>query len=88
MTTHDFGTALSMLRAGGRVSRDGWNGKGDTQIALVPDGIKVRDEDVIARKEELLATLSDEQRRDRRAFLELLTKWMPAALQGRKHASG
>jgi hypothetical protein len=62
-----------------------WAGEGDTRIALTPDGIVVRDENVIARKEELLATLTGAQRRDRREFLELLTKWMQ---QGRVHASG
>lgn len=77
-----------MLKPLGYPVNSGWDGKGDTRIALTPDGIRVRDENVIARKEALLATLSDEQRRDRRAFLELLTKWMLVALQGRKHASG
>lgn len=77
-----------MLKPIGFPVNDDWNGNGDTQIALTPDGIVVRDENVVARKEELLAALTDTQRRDRREFLELLTKWMPVALQGRKHASG
>jgi hypothetical protein len=77
-----------MMEPFGYAVNSGWDGKGDTRIALNPDGIKVRDEDVIARKEALLATLSDQQRRDRREFLDLLTGWMPVALQGRKHASG
>jgi hypothetical protein len=66
-----------MLEPLGFPVNGGWNGKGDTQIALMPDGIAVREENVVARKEELLATLTDAQRRDRRVFLELLTKWMP-----------
>lgn len=55
----------------------GWTGHGDTRIALTPDGLKARAEDVIAHKARLVATLSEEQRNDRRNFLELLTKWMP-----------
>ncbi len=35
MTTFDFGTALSALRAGARVTRQGWNGKGQ-YVALQP----------------------------------------------------
>lgn len=77
-----------MMEPLGYAVNSSWDGKGDTRIALTPDGIKVRDENVIARKEALLATLSEEQRRDRRVFLDLLTEWMPFALQGRKHASG
>lgn len=77
-----------MMKPLGYVVNSGWAGAGDTKIALTPDGLKVRDENVIARKEALLATLSDQQRRDRREFLDLLTEWMPVALQGRKHASG
>lgn len=76
-----------MMKPLGYVVNSGWAGAGDTQIALTPDGIKVRDEDVVARKEALLATLSDKERRDRREFLALLTKWMPVAPQGSEHAS-
>lgn len=35
MTTFDFGTALTALRAGERVGRQGWNGKG-MFLVLVP----------------------------------------------------
>lgn len=55
----------------------GWDGAGDTRIALTPDGHKSRAEDVIEHKARLVATLSEQQRKDRRSFLELLTKWMP-----------
>lgn len=43
MKTHDFGTALSMLRAGARVTRQGWNGRGMYIVlqAGYPDGIKI-----------------------------------------------
>lgn len=55
----------------------GWDGAGDTRIALNPDGLKARAENVIEHKARLVATLSQEQKEDRRSFLELLTKWMP-----------
>jgi hypothetical protein len=35
MTTFGFGTALSVLRGGGRVERKGWNGRG-MWLVLVP----------------------------------------------------
>ncbi|WP_119390028.1 transglutaminase domain-containing protein [Taklimakanibacter lacteus] len=54
-----------------------WDGSGDTLIALTPDGHISRAEDVIEHKAKLVATLSEQQRKDRRSFLELLTKWMP-----------
>jgi hypothetical protein len=54
----------------------GWDGSGDTRIALTPDGLTARAEDVIGEKARLVATLSEQQRKDRRSFLELLTKWM------------
>lgn len=33
----DFGTALGVLKAGGKVSREGWNGKGMWLELQVPD---------------------------------------------------
>lgn len=33
----DFGRALDVLRAGGRVTREGWNGKGMWLALQVPD---------------------------------------------------
>lgn len=35
MTTFNFGDALSMLRAGARVTRQGWNGRG-VWLVLIP----------------------------------------------------
>ncbi len=33
----DFGTALDMLKTGGRVAREGWNGKGMWLLLQRPD---------------------------------------------------
>lgn len=35
MRTHDFGTAIHHLKAGGRVAREGWNGEG-MWLSLTP----------------------------------------------------
>lgn len=59
------------------VNRD-WDGAQDTRLALTPSGAPIRAEDVIKRKEELLATLAPADRERRRRFLDLLTAWMPA----------
>lgn len=41
MTMFNFGTALSMLRAGARVTRQGWNARGQCVMLMpgYPDGI-------------------------------------------------
>jgi hypothetical protein len=54
-----------------------WDGASDTKVALKPVAVRARPEEVAAKKEELLATLTEKQRKDRRAFLEILTDWMP-----------
>lgn len=41
----DFGEALSMLKAGGRVARAGWNGKNMWIMLCVPDGSYTLDSD-------------------------------------------
>ncbi len=53
-----------------------WAGRGDTTLATTPDGITRRAEDVIAAKEELLASLSDAEADKRRRFLTLLSDWI------------
>jgi hypothetical protein len=42
MTTYDFGQALGVLRGGGRVTRQGWNGKGMWIVLQpgYPDGVE------------------------------------------------
>lgn len=37
MDTQDFGGALDMLKAGQRVTREGWNGKGQYLELQTPD---------------------------------------------------
>lgn len=54
----------------------GWRGKGDTRPALDPVAVKGREEDVIARKEALLATLPEAEAQKRRAFLSRLSAWL------------
>ncbi|MDQ7251087.1 hypothetical protein [Dongia sedimenti] len=66
------------LRDMGFPVNDRWDGTGDTEIALTPVAIKGRPDDVIGKKESLLASLSEEQQARRRAFLALLTQWLAA----------
>jgi hypothetical protein len=54
----------------------GWAGEGDTALAIEPVSVKARVEDVIGRKERLLATLSQDAAANRRAFLGLLSTWL------------
>lgn len=37
MPEFDFGTALTVLKTGGKVTRKGWNGKGIYVVLQVPD---------------------------------------------------
>ena len=60
----------------GVATNAGWDGRGDTQIALKPTRVVGRAEDLIAYKERLLATLSAEETVRRREFLSLLTQWL------------
>jgi hypothetical protein len=53
-----------------------WDGGGDTQLAIKPALVKVRVEDVVARKERLLAALSRDDLANRRTFLDLLSAWL------------
>lgn len=55
----------------------GWNGRGDTRVAIASGVVRGRAEDVLERKAALLATLSEKQIDDRLRFLKLLTDWMP-----------
>lgn len=53
-----------------------WDGAGDTRPA-VPDGVvRGAAEDVLARKAELLAELTEDESRVRREFLARLSAWM------------
>ena len=54
----------------------GWAGTGDTRLAITPDGIAQRAEDVIAAKAQLLSGLSADQADKRRQFLTLLSDWI------------
>ena len=54
----------------------GWAGSGDTKLAITPDGITERAEDVIGAKARLLASLTAEQADKRRQFLTLLSNWI------------
>ena len=54
----------------------GWAGTGDTRLAITPDGITERAEDVIAAKARLLSGLTAEQAAKRRLFLKLLSDWI------------
>ncbi|MFK7762508.1 MAG: hypothetical protein AB8B62_04545 [Roseobacter sp.] len=53
-----------------------WSGSGDTTLALTPDAVLERVEDVPTYKQSLLACLSPEDQRHRLAFLSLLTEWV------------
>lgn len=54
----------------------GWTGSGDTILAITPDGITRRVEDVITAKAQLLSGLSVGQADKRRRFLTLLSDWI------------
>ena len=54
----------------------GWDGAGDTVLAIKPNGIAARAEDVIAAKARLLSGLTADQAEKRRLFLKLLSEWM------------
>lgn len=54
----------------------GWSGSGDTILAITPDGITRRAEDVITAKAQLLSGLSIDEAEKRRRFLTLLSDWI------------
>ena len=54
----------------------GWAGGGDTTLAITPNGIKARAEDVIVAKARLLSGLTADQSERRRLFLKLLSDWI------------
>ena len=54
----------------------GWDGVGDTVLAIRPNGITAREEDVIAAKARLLSGLTADQAGERRLFLKLLSDWI------------
>jgi len=64
------------LKAHGFAVNAGWDGAGDTRLAIVPDGVKALDEDVIGTKMRFLALLSPDQMANRRVFLHHLSAWM------------
>lgn len=53
-----------------------WVGIGDTRLAIAPAFVKARVEDVIERKERLLAALPEATAADRKLFLRLLSEWL------------
>lgn len=55
-----------------------WNGGRDTRLALSPDAVLKRVEDIPAYKEQLLASLTKEEETYRLQFLALLTDWVSA----------
>lgn len=52
-----------------------WLGVGDTSLALTPDAVLQRVEDIAVYKKKLLAALDTKTRQRRRRFLSLLTDW-------------
>ena len=54
----------------------GWTGSGDTRLAITPDGIIERAEDVITAKARLLSGLTADHAGKRRLFLKLLSDWI------------
>lgn len=53
-----------------------WDGAGDTTQAIARVSVRSRDEDVLGRKAELLAGLSEEDSARRLRFLALLSGWL------------
>lgn len=64
------------LKAYGFPVNANWTGEGNTALAIKPTFVKVRVEDVIARKERLIQTLSREDTHNRRLFLSMLSVWL------------
>ena len=64
------------LASHGFVVNAGWVGSGDTKLAIEPASVKARVEDVIARKERLIAALQPNDAANRRIFLGLLSEWL------------
>jgi hypothetical protein len=56
----------------------GWTGRGNTKLALEPEVLLDRVEDVPAYKEILLEGLADDERTNRLNFLTLLSDWLVA----------
>lgn len=59
-----------------------WNGIGDTKLALEPESVLDRVEDVPSYKAFLLGLLSEDQRLQREKFLTLLTDWVATTQSG------
>jgi hypothetical protein len=53
-----------------------WNGAGDTNLALIPEKVLARVEDVPAYKKRLLEGLHQDVQERRLTFLSLLTDWV------------
>ena len=53
-----------------------WRGGQDTRPAIEHGVIKESAEDVLARKQQLLAELTEEETRTRKAFLSRLSAWL------------
>jgi hypothetical protein len=65
----------SLIPYGFPVNSD-WSGEGDTQLGVRIAAVKARVDNVIVRKEALLATLSPRDAANRRIFLTLLSEWL------------
>ena len=63
------------------VNRD-WDGTGDTVLAAKPIRSYPDVPDVAALKEDLIASLSSEERDRRARFFQLLTRWIDSVSQG------
>jgi len=66
------------MAAMGFTDNSNWTGQGDTMLALEPEAVLERVEDVEAYKKRLLAGLSDREQTDRAHFLLLLSDWIVA----------
>lgn len=59
-----------------------WDGNGDTKLALEPDAVLDRVEDVSSYKTNLLSQLGEDQRKAREKFLTLLMDWVATTHSG------
>ena len=64
------------LNAHGFGVNAGWAGKGHTRLAITPDEIPLRTDDVIAAKSRLLTDLTAHDADKRLLFLKLLSDWI------------
>ena len=70
--------------AEGFVGNESWNGIGNTKLALEPEDILERVEDVPDYKERMLKELSADMQKSRLRFLGLLSNWIATTESGRR----